>query len=124
MVFDIDRALVDDSTGEIIGYILENVNKPIYKCAVTPEKLKILDPSLYDMSSKMDLIIEPVCVYNGRYALLSHEKLFLKNYAELPLERLETGDFVVYGHVIPEQDFCKLNDKTAMTRAIKGYEIV
>ena len=123
MLLDISSILVEETTGEVIGYVVENVNKPLYKCAVTAEKLKNIDPTLYEMSSKMDVLLEPVITLSdGRYALLSHEKLFLRNYESLPLERLETGDFVVYGHVIPEHDFCKLNDKTAIKRVMKGHE--
>ena len=122
MVLDISSILVEETTGEVIGYVVENVNKPLYKCAVTAEKLKNIDPSLYEMSAKMDVVLEPVITLDGRYALLSHEKLFLRNYESLPLERLETGDFVVYGLVIPEHDFCTLNDKTALKRVMKGYE--
>lgn len=122
MLFDISKVLVDNQTGELKGYIIENVNNPMYKVGVSPERLKVIDPDLYEMASKRDVEIEEVCMYENRYALLSREKLFLPNYSELPLERLETGDFVVYGHVIPEQDFCNLDDTTAIRRAIKGYE--
>lgn len=122
MLIDISSVLVEQDTGEIKGYIIENVNNPLYKCAVTADKLKNIDPYLYEASGKMDLCIEPVCMMSDKYALLSHEKMFLEAYSSLPLERLETGDFIVYGHVIPEQDFCNMNDKIALRRVVKGYE--
>lgn len=122
MVFDIDRVLVDKDTGELIGYILQNYDKPLYKCAVTEDKLKVLDPSLYDMRNKMDVVTQPVIMYKDNYAIITGDTLFLKAYEHIPLERLETGEFIVKGYVIAEHNFCPLDNKDAIRRCIKGYE--